>query len=84
MLFLSHLASKMRPVAEGGGRAAIVLNGSPLFNGAAESGESAWKYDLVGDQQTFAAGRVGIDANGPILKLRFQISMPEIGGFEYV
>jgi type I restriction enzyme M protein len=40
MLFLSHLASKMRPVTEGGGRAGIVLNGSPLFNGAAGSGES--------------------------------------------
>ncbi|MBI4932915.1 MAG: SAM-dependent DNA methyltransferase [Actinobacteria bacterium] len=40
MLFLSHLASKMRPERDGGGRAAIVLNGSPLFNGAAESGES--------------------------------------------
>ncbi|HRE01930.1 MAG TPA: class I SAM-dependent DNA methyltransferase, partial [Ilumatobacteraceae bacterium] len=40
MLFLSHLAHKMRPERDGGGRAAIVLNGSPLFNGAAESGES--------------------------------------------
>jgi type I restriction enzyme M protein len=40
MLFLTHLASKMRPAHEGGGRAGIVLNGSPLFNGAAESGPS--------------------------------------------
>jgi type I restriction enzyme M protein len=40
MLFLSHLAHKMRAVNEGGGRAGIVLNGSPLFTGAAESGES--------------------------------------------
>lgn len=40
MLFLSHLASKMRPSMDGGGRAGIVLNGSPLFNGAAGSGES--------------------------------------------
>lgn len=40
MLFLTHLASKLRPVHEGGGRAGIVLNGSPLFNGAAGSGES--------------------------------------------
>ncbi len=40
MLFLTHLASKMRPAGEGGGRAGMVLNGSPLFNGAAESGES--------------------------------------------
>src|SRR4029078_2355325 len=37
MLFLCHLTHKMRPAHEGGGRAGIVLNGSPLFNGAAES-----------------------------------------------
>jgi len=40
MLFLTHLANKMRPKHEGGGRAGIVLNGSPLFNGAAGSGPS--------------------------------------------
>jgi type I restriction enzyme M protein len=40
MLFLQHIVSKMRPMHEGGGRAGIVLNGSPLFNGAAGSGES--------------------------------------------
>lgn len=40
MLFLQHLATKMRPVEDGGGRAAIVLNGSPLFTGGAESGPS--------------------------------------------
>lgn len=40
MLFLLHLVSKMRPVSEGGGRFAIVLNGSPLFTGGAGSGES--------------------------------------------
>ncbi len=40
MLFLTHLASKMRPLHEGGGRAGIVLNGSPLFNGGAGSGPS--------------------------------------------
>lgn len=40
MLFLTHLAHKLRPEHEGGGRAGIVLNGSPLFNGAAESGPS--------------------------------------------
>jgi type I restriction enzyme M protein len=40
MLFLTHLAHKMRPEHEGGGRAGIVLNGSPLFNGAAGSGPS--------------------------------------------
>lgn len=40
MLFLLHLIAKMRPVAEGGSRFGIVLNGSPLFTGGAESGES--------------------------------------------
>ena len=47
MLFLTHLAHKMRPVHEGGGRAGIVLNGSPLFNGAAESGESEIRRHLL-------------------------------------
>jgi type I restriction enzyme M protein len=40
LLFLLHLISKMRPAAEGGSRFGIVLNGSPLFTGAAGSGES--------------------------------------------
>ncbi|MHB1009848.1 MAG: type I restriction-modification system subunit M [Propionibacteriaceae bacterium] len=44
LLFLQHLVSKMRPAVAGesnsGGRAAIVLNGSPLFSGGAGSGES--------------------------------------------
>ncbi|MET3721146.1 class I SAM-dependent DNA methyltransferase [Arthrobacter sp. UYEF21] len=42
MLFLLHLISKMREPAKdsAGGRAAIVLNGSPLFTGGAGSGES--------------------------------------------
>jgi len=40
MLFLMHLASKLEIPENGGGRAAIVLSGSPLFNGGAGSGES--------------------------------------------
>ena len=40
MLFLLHLAHKMRAPEDGGGRVGIVMNGSPLFNGAAESGPS--------------------------------------------
>ena len=47
MLFLCHLAHKMRPEHEGGGRAGIVLNGSPLFNGAAESGPSKIRQWLL-------------------------------------
>ena len=41
LLFLQHMISKMKPVdASGGSRLAIVFNGSPLFTGAAGSGES--------------------------------------------
>ncbi|WP_067653341.1 type I restriction-modification system subunit M [Nocardia harenae] len=43
LLFLQHMISKMKPVGpdgEGGSRIAIVFNGSPLFTGAAGSGES--------------------------------------------
>jgi type I restriction enzyme M protein len=39
-LFLQHMISKMKPVAEGGSRIAIVFNGAPLITGAAASGES--------------------------------------------
>ena len=34
------MISKMKPVSEGGSRLAIVFNGSPMFTGAAGSGES--------------------------------------------
>ncbi len=40
LLFLLHLLSKMNPVEKGGSRVGIVFNGSPLFTGAAGSGES--------------------------------------------
>jgi type I restriction enzyme M protein len=40
LLFLQHMLSKMKPPEEGGSRLAIVFNGSPLFSGAAGSGES--------------------------------------------
>jgi type I restriction enzyme M protein len=39
-LFLQHMISKMKPPEQGGTRLAIVFNGSPLFTGAASSGES--------------------------------------------
>jgi type I restriction enzyme M protein len=39
-LFLQHMISKMKPPSDGGSRVAIVFNGSPLFTGAAGSGES--------------------------------------------
>lgn len=39
-LFLQHMIAKMKDPANGGSRLAIVFNGSPLFTGAAGSGES--------------------------------------------
>jgi type I restriction enzyme M protein len=39
-LFLQHMISKMKRPEQGGSRLAIVFNGSPLFTGAAGSGES--------------------------------------------
>lgn len=52
MLFMQNVAAKMAPPEEGGGKAAIVLSGSPLFNGDAGSGPSSirrWLFaeDLV-------------------------------------
>jgi len=46
-LFLQHMISKMKPAAEGGSRIAIVFNGSPLFTGAAGSGESEIRRSIV-------------------------------------
>jgi type I restriction enzyme M protein len=47
LLFLMHLVKKMRPTSQGGGRIGIVLNGSPLFTGAAGSGESEIRRYLL-------------------------------------
>ncbi len=50
LLFLLHMLSKMKPVSptgEGGSRLAIVFNGSPLFTGAAGSGESEIRRYLL-------------------------------------
>jgi len=40
LLFLQHMISKMRNPKDGGSRIGIVFNGSPLFTGDAEGGES--------------------------------------------
>lgn len=48
MLFLLHLISKMRRPEDGGSRIAIVFNGSPLFTGGAESGESEIRRYVLG------------------------------------
>ncbi|WP_028710854.1 class I SAM-dependent DNA methyltransferase [Paracoccus pantotrophus] len=47
MLFLLHLLSKLEDPIKGGGRAAIVLSGSPLFNGNAGQGESEIRRYLL-------------------------------------
>ncbi len=47
LLFLLHMRSKMKPKAAGGSRLAIVFNGSPLFSGAAASGESEIRRYLL-------------------------------------
>lgn len=47
MLFLLHLVSKLEAPERGGGRATIVLSGSPLFNGGAGSGESEIRRHLL-------------------------------------
>ncbi|MBM73827.1 MAG: restriction endonuclease subunit M [Proteobacteria bacterium] len=50
LLFVLHMISKMKPPDEGGSRLAVVLNASPLFSGAAGSGESnIRKYILEND-----------------------------------
>ncbi|MDI6738758.1 MAG: class I SAM-dependent DNA methyltransferase [Candidatus Edwardsbacteria bacterium] len=40
LLFIMHMINKMKDPKEGGTRLGIVFNGSPLFTGAAGSGES--------------------------------------------
>ena len=40
LLFLEHMVSKFKQSSKSGSRLAIVFNGSPLFTGAAGSGES--------------------------------------------
>jgi len=47
LLFLLHMLSKMKPADQGGSRLAIVFNGSPLFTGAAGSGESEIRRWIV-------------------------------------
>ena len=46
-LFLQHMIAKMKRPEQGGSRLAIVFNGSPLFTGAAGSGESEIRRWIV-------------------------------------
>jgi type I restriction enzyme M protein len=47
LLFLQHIVSHLKSAENGGGRAAIVFNGSPLFTGGAGSGESDIRGRLI-------------------------------------
>ena len=47
LLFLQHMIGKMKPVEEGGSRIGIVFNGSPLFIGGPNSGESAIRRWII-------------------------------------
>lgn len=47
LLFVQHMVAKMRSPEDGGGRIAVFLNGSPLFTGAAGSGESEIRRYLL-------------------------------------
>lgn len=60
-LFLQHMISKMKPPEEGGSRIAIVFNGSPLFNGGPNSGESAIRRWII--ENDWLEGIVGLPKN---------------------
>src|SRR5262249_27051051 len=49
LLFLQHMLNRMKDLEDGGGRVAIVMNGSPLFTGGAGSGESEIRRRLLGN-----------------------------------
>lgn len=57
-LFLQHMLSKMEDPEKGGSRIAIVFNGSPLFTGAAESGESNIRRWIL--ENDYLEGIVGL------------------------
>ncbi|MBP6961952.1 SAM-dependent DNA methyltransferase [Candidatus Saccharibacteria bacterium] len=61
MLFLQHMISKMRPKHEGGGRVAVVHNGSPLFTGAAGSGPSNIRKWLL--ENDYLEAIIGLPTN---------------------
>ena len=60
-LFLLHLISKMREPEKGGGRIAMVLNGSPLFSGSAGSGESEIRKWII--EQDLLEVIIGLPTN---------------------
>ncbi len=67
-LFLQHMISKMKRPEEGGSRVAIVFNGSPLFTGAAGSGES--DSELRDNENVPFASGARVICGGPDRPLR--------------
>jgi type I restriction enzyme M protein len=61
LLFLQHMISKMKPPEEEGSRIAIVLNGSPLFTGGPNSGESAIRRWII--ENDWLEGIIGLPEN---------------------
>lgn len=61
MLFLQHMISKLRPEHEGGGRVAVVHNGSPLFTGAAGGGPSNIRKWLL--ENDYLEAIIGLPTN---------------------
>ncbi|MEV6924533.1 class I SAM-dependent DNA methyltransferase [Dactylosporangium sp. NPDC051485] len=57
-LFLQHMLSKMETPERGGSRLAIVFNGSPLFTGAAGSGESEIRRWIL--ENDYLEGIIGL------------------------
>lgn len=68
MLFLMTALSKMKDVSNGGGRVAIIQDGSPLYTGDAESGPSnIRKYIIENDLlEAVIALPTGIFYNTPL------------------
>ncbi|MEU9247436.1 N-6 DNA methylase [Streptomyces sp. NPDC048385] len=58
LLFVQHLVAHMRPADQGGARAAVLLNASPLYRGSAGSGESEIRRWLL--EQDLLEGLVAL------------------------
>ncbi len=61
LLFLQHMISKMKEPEEGGSRIAVVFNGSPLFAGGPNSGESAIRRWII--ENDWLEGIIGLPKN---------------------
>ncbi|MBI2237329.1 MAG: SAM-dependent DNA methyltransferase, partial [Actinobacteria bacterium] len=74
LLFLQHMLSKMKPPEKGGSRLAIVFNASPLFTGAAGSGEAEIRRIVIESRAVWGRYRISVkdapdEAGGPEAEL---------------